>query len=167
MGYTNLQVSLLFAYRRWLGEKEVLEKQVKQIEQAHLTLDEKRDRVAQCARLIASVDTIMNEVSNDWDPSSITPAQTHGRSTVFENGEITRLTLDVLRRSTAPMRAIHISRQIVKELEMDVTDKVFVHSVNKGVDGTLRSMKKRNVIGKTDEEPCRWYIMGRDDHASS
>ncbi|WP_174285498.1 hypothetical protein [Sphingomonas bacterium] len=161
MGYTNLQESLVFAYRRWLGEKQLLERQIDEIEKAHLTLEEKRGRVEQCARLIASVDVIMSEISDVWDPPAVTPAQRHASSLPFENGEVTRWTLDILRRSPVPMRSIHIARQLVTEREMDVADKAFVAQVNKAVDGTLRSMARRNHVEKTDDEPIRWRIVGR------
>lgn len=160
MGYTNLQESLVFAYRRWLGEKQLLEKQIDEIEKAQLTLDDKRSRVKQCARLIESVDLIMQEISESWDPRSVTPAQRNASSLPFENGEVTRWTLDILRRSPVPMRSIHIARQLVTERELDVTDKAFVAQVNKAVDGTLRSMARRNHVEKTDDEPIRWRIVG-------
>ncbi|MEH3103527.1 MAG: hypothetical protein PGN12_06440 [Sphingomonas phyllosphaerae] len=167
MGYSNLRESLLFAYRRWLGERKLLQDQIAKIEAAQLTLEEKRHRVAECDKLIASADTIMKEIWDTWDPEKITPAQKHGNTLPFEHGEVTRLTLDIMRRSPVPMRSLHMTKQLVAEQGMDVNDKAFVRDVGKTVDGALRSMLRRNHIEKTDDYPVRWRIVDLKDDTQS
>ncbi|MCP4026880.1 MAG: hypothetical protein GY736_11330 [Sphingomonas sp.] len=165
MGYTNLRESLIFAYRRWLGEQRLLEKQIDEIEKAHLTLDEKRQRVAQCAKLIESADVILSEIVESWDPEMVKPAQRHASNLGFEPGDVTRWTLDIMRRSQVPMRAYHISKQLMTERGLDVTDKELLGRINKAVDGNLRSMAKRKHVEKTDDEPVKWKIVGREYEA--
>lgn len=65
------------------------------------------------------------------------------------------------------MRAVHISKQLTEEQGFDVNDKNFVTRVRQMIDGALRSMMKCNHVDRTDEDPPRWFIVGRDYDASS
>ncbi len=160
MGYSNLREALVYAYRRWAGEKRLLEEQIAKIEAAQATLGEKRSRAAECDKLIESADLILREIWDGWDPAKVKPAQKYAGTLPFEHGDVTRWTLDIMRRSPEPMRSLHISKQLITERGLDVTDKAFVRDVGKAVDGTLRSMAKRNYVEKTDDEPVRWRIVG-------
>ncbi|MDP1026771.1 hypothetical protein Q5H91_06080 [Sphingomonas sp. KR1UV-12] len=156
-----MREALVYAYRRWAGEKRLLDEQISKIEAAQLTLEEKRRRAAECDKLIESADNILAEIWDGWDPAKAKPAQRYEGTLPFEHGDVTRWTLDIMRRAPDPMRALHIAKQLVTEQGRDVTDKAFVREVGRAVDGTLRSMAKRNYVEKTDDTPVRWRIVGR------
>ena len=162
MGYSNIQVALVRKYRTWLSEKRVLDLQIAKIEEAARTLEEKRSRTARVQLLLTAVETIMSEVNPDWDRNEEKPAQQHTTSLPFEAGEITRWTLDAMREAPSNLRVRDIGDQLMKRKSLDLEDKELVDRVRKSIDGNLHSLKRRNHVGKTDEWPARWYIIGRN-----
>lgn len=162
MAYSNIQAALVRKYRAWLSEKHQLSRQIDQIEKANLTLEEKRSR-AQCLELLLnSIETIMSEVAPDWDKDDVKPAQRHVNTLPFEDGEVTRWTLDAMREAPSRLRTRDITDIIMDRKGLDRGDKELVDRVRKAVDGTLQSMKRRNHVGNTEEWPARWFILDRN-----
>ena len=162
MGYSNLHVALLRKYRAWLSEKSVLNRQIEAIEKANATLQEKRDRSDRVDLLLDSVKTIMSEVSPTWKSDEVKPARQHARSLPFEPTEITRWSLEALRDAEAPLRTRDVTDKVVARKGLDAGDKELVDRIRSSVDGVLRSMKKRNYVGMTNDWPARWFIIEPD-----
>lgn len=162
MGYTNLQAALLRKYRSWLSEKRVLDKQIEAIEKAKATLKEKQGRADRVQLLLDSVKIIMSEVAPSWDSDEVKPAQHHTTSLPFEPSEITRWSLEAMRESETPLRTRDVTDILVRRKGLDAEDKELIGRVRASVDGALRSMKKRNHVGITDDWPARWFIVGDD-----
>ncbi|MBS0477922.1 MAG: hypothetical protein JSR79_01310, partial [Proteobacteria bacterium] len=100
-------------YKDWLGERQLLQKQIAQITEAYETLPEKRDRARTVDRLINSVEIIMAEVVPDWDPATETPTRKGASKLPFEAASVMRWTFDILREADQPLRSRTIAERIM------------------------------------------------------
>lgn len=129
------------------------------IEKANATLEEKRGRADRVQLLLDSVKTIMSEVAPSWKSDEVKPAQQHARSLPFEPAEITRWSLEALRDAKTPLRTRDVTDKLVERKGLDAEDKELVARIRSSVDAVLRSMKKRNYVGMTDDWPARFFIL--------
>lgn len=146
-------------YRTWLGEQKLLARQIQRIEEEQKTLAGKRDRASRVAELLRSVETIMNEIAPNWNAEKITPAQANEFKLPLEQGEATRLTLDIMREANGPIRLLTISKRLAERKGFDLEDRELLERIRSAISGTLRSMRKRGRVGCTDAWPAEWFII--------
>ena len=163
MALSNLAIALQRKYKAWRGEKDELERVIKKIEAAYETIGEKRDRINRVSVLLDSVETIMSEISPEWDPAVQKGSKAHTYKFNFPMGEVTRLTMDKLRMSSEPVRIGEIREYIFETKSLDNKDKDLMDAVYKAIDGNLRSMRRRERVASTDDFVAKWYIVGRED----
>jgi hypothetical protein len=158
MGISNLQLALERRYKDWLGERNLLEKQIDEIAAAYATLDEKRDRIVRVEQLVQSVETIMAEIAPEWDPAEAKPTQKGRWKAPFEAAAVTRWTLDILREAKEPLRSRTIAEMIMLKNGLSLDDREVLERVRQTADATLRTKVKSGLVESVDTWPVRWRV---------
>lgn len=153
MGYSNIQAVLVRKYRAWLSGKDQLDRQINKIEKANLTLEEKRERVARVQDLLTSVETIMSEVAPSWNKSGVKPAQRHTMSLPFEDGEVTRWSLDAMREAPDSLR----TPSFVSNQRRRPTGGVFLRPSRIGRDPVAAKTAHRKKRGAEMIDVRKWH----------
>lgn len=78
-------------------------------------------------------------------------------------GQVTRAILDMLRRSEAALDGLSITRRLMEERELNLTDKKLVKTIQKRVGAALRNMHERGLVAS--DEPRKgglltWRLIG-------
>lgn len=163
MAVSNLRIALERRYKDWRGEKDLLDKQIVEIEAAYETLGEKRDRATRVEALIASVETIMAEIAPSWNPADATPTKRGAWKSPLESAAVTRETFEILREAKEPLRSRTIAEMILERNELDLGDRDLLERIRQSVDATLRAHKARGRVTSVDAWPVRWAVAGRGD----
>lgn len=67
-------------------------------------------------------------------------------------GQVTRAILDMLRKSDAALDGLSITRRLMEERELNLTDKKLVKTIQKRVGAALRNMRERGLT-KSETAP--------------
>lgn len=107
---------------------------------------------------LANLDRTIKLFAPEFDLRTIKSKRTNTRSTHFYNGELQRLTLDILRQAGRPL----ISREIGEELlVIKDLDSSSLDSVQRRLIAVLQRLRSRGIVMVTDESafPIPWKLV--------
>lgn len=157
MAISNYQIGLQRQYARWLGERIELQKDIKVIEDAVESLEEKKQRVAKIDELTRATELVLSELDPDWNPDNIQPQMTQRQVLPWEHGATTATGFDIIRELDDSISTLELAKLTIIRLGGDPNDRDLVDRVRSVLDASLRNAKAyiRNVGGR----PSRWKII--------
>jgi hypothetical protein len=163
MAPSNLKIGLQRRYARWLGESLQLTKDIKDIEEAAASLEEKKQRLTRIADLTRATETLMSELDPDWKPEDVLPQKTNKQVLPFEHGAVTSMAFDILRELSEPISTLELSKLTLARLGSDPNDPDLLDRVRSNLDNSLRNAK--DYIENVGGRPSRWKIKSIDEMA--
>lgn len=161
MAISNYQIGLQRQYARWLGERIQLNKDIKKIEEAIESLEEKKQRLAKLDELTQATETIMFELVSDWDPNAVEPQMTNKQVLPYEHGLLTATAFDVIRDLEEPVSTLELSKLTLARLGGDPNDSDILDRVRSNLDQSLR--KSKDHIENVGGRPSRWKVKSIDE----
>ena len=161
MAIGNYKIGLKRQYARWLGERVQLDKDIKQIEEAYESLDEKKRRLERVGVLTDATEILMSELDPEWDPAKIVPQKTNRQRLPWEHGATTNTAFDIIRDLTAPISTLELAKLTITRLGSDPEDPDLLDRVRSNLDNSLRNAHA--FIRNTGGRPSRWEIIPDDE----
>ena len=160
MAPSNYQIGLKRRYARWLGEQAQLRKDIKKIEDAIASLDEKKQRLASLDELTSATEILMKELDPDWRPDAVEPHMTQKQVLPWEHGATTATAFDIIREINEPISTLELSKLTIARLGGDPDDPDILDRVRSNLDQSLR--KSSDYIRNVGGRPSRWEVIPPD-----
>jgi hypothetical protein len=157
MAISNYKIGIKRQYARWLGERMQLDKDIKQIEEAYETLEQKKQRLERIDVLTDATETLMSELEPSWDPKKIAPQKTNRQHLPWEHGATTNTAFDIIRDLSAPISTAELAKLTIARLGSDPEDPDLLDRVRSNLDNSLRNASA--FIRNTGGRPSRWEII--------
>lgn len=161
MAISNYQIGLLRQYARWLGERIQIEDDVKKIEEAIESLEEKKQRLARISELTQATETLMSELNPGWDPNTVEPQMTNKQVLPWEHGATTATAFDIIRDLEEPISTLELSKLTIARLGGDPDNADILDRVRNNLDQSLR--KAKDHIENVGGRPSRWKVKSIDE----
>jgi hypothetical protein len=161
MAPSNYQIGLKRRYARWLGERAELQKEIKKIEDATASLDEKKQRLATLDELTSATEILMKELDPDWNPDTVEPQKTQKQVLPWEHGLTTATAFDIIRELNEPISTLELSKLTIARLGSDPNDPDLLDRVRSNLDQSLR--KASDHIQNVGGRPSRWKVRSIDE----
>lgn len=160
MAPSNYQIGLKRRYARWLGERVQLQKDIKKIEDALESLDEKKQRLAALDELTSATEILMKELDPDWKADAVEPQMTQKQVLPWEHGLTTATGFDIIRELNEPISTVELSKLTIARLGSDPDDPDLLDRVRSNLDQSLR--KASDYIRNAGGRPSRWEVIPAD-----
>jgi hypothetical protein len=105
-------------------------------------------RIARQRANLANLDATIKLFSPGANPDAIPPKRAYRRTRYFAHNELSRLTQDVLRTASGPLRAAEIAAAVMQAKGMPPGDTAFKEIVSERVLTVLRRLAKRGAVVK-------------------
>lgn len=167
MAPSNYQIGLKRRYARWLGEQAQLRKDIKKIEDAVASLDEKKQRLASLDELMAATEIVMKELDPDWKSENVEPQMTQKQVLPWEHGATTATAFDIIRELNEPISTLELSKLTIARLcsnsddpDVNPDNPDILDRVRSTLDQSLR--KASDYIKNVGGRPSRWEVIPPD-----
>lgn len=104
------------------------------------------------------VDATLRLFAPELTPDTIRPKIIRNRDGMFQNGELPRRILDVLRRSPAPVHVSDIAKAIMPVKGLDPTDRAATDDMVVRIGKALARLKLKGVVRGAPHGAGRWMI---------
>ncbi|MGB7407423.1 MAG: hypothetical protein WA908_02865 [Pontixanthobacter sp.] len=128
------EITKLALNANMLAERVQLDKDIKQIEEAYESLDEKKRRLERVGVLTDATEILMSELDPEWDPAKIVPQKTNRQRLPWEHGATTNTAFDIIRDLTAPISTLELAKLTITRLGSDPEDPDLLDRVRSNLD---------------------------------
>jgi hypothetical protein len=168
MSDTNLKAALERKYALFKGELGEKRQRIDYIESLFREeLPKLTAREQRLHRLIDCAEEILKEINPSFSPDKVRPIKPHVHKAPTAIGQIAKVTLDILRESTASLTIRQIADEIVVREELgDITEAEHKRLRN-SIDATLRDKLQKGLVTHDGAKFARkWRICTAEERRS-
>ena len=165
MSDTNLRAALERKYALFKGELGEKRQRIDYIESLFREeLPKLTEREQRLHRLIDCAEEILKEINPSFAPEKVPPVKPHVHKARTAIGDIAKLTLDILRESSAALTIRQIADQIVVRANLKDAPEAEHKRLRNSIDATLRDKLKKGLVTHDGAKFARkWRICTADE----
>lgn len=168
MGESNLRAALERKYAMFKGELGDKRQRIEYIESLfHDELPKLTEREQRLNRLIDCAEELLKEINPSFVPEKVRPIKPHVHKAPTAIGQISKVTLDILRESTIALTTREIADEIVEREQLRDVSETDHKRLRNSIDATLRDKLDRGLVTNDGSKFARkWRICTADERRS-